>query len=294
MLSGYVAVVGRPNVGKSTLINALVGQKVTITSRRPQTTRWCVRGVLTLDDPEAQLVLVDTPGLHRPRTRLGERLNARSYRVLEEADCVLFVVEATAPEGPGDRLVAQHILTSIDPEQVVLVVNKTDAARKSRIAERLAEAALWGFGAYVPISALKGDGVERVVGELLTRIPEGPAMFPAEALHDHSDERMVAEVVREKLLRNLREELPHSVAVKTDSIEARGDLYRIGATVYVERDSQKGIVVGAGGRNLRDAGTAARLELEKTMGRKIFLDLRVKVEKNWQDYPDRIERLGLA
>lgn len=294
MRSGFVAVVGRPNVGKSTLINGLVGQKVTITSQRPQTTRLSMRGVLTVDDPAAQIVFVDTPGLHRPRTALGERLNSTAYRTLTDADCMLFVIDATARVGPGDRRIAEHLLETVDPERVILIVNKVDAARKSRVAERLGEAALWDFGAYIPVSALEGDGLERVVAELIPRLPEGPALYPPDVVSDRPEEVLIAETVREKLLPGLRQELPHSVAVKTEGIEVRDDgLTRIEAVIYVERESQKGIVVGAGGTNLRDAGTMARRELEEVLGRRVFLDLRVKVAKDWQRYPDRMERLGL-
>ncbi len=294
MRSGFVAVVGRPNVGKSTLINNLVGHKVTITSRRPQTTRLSVRGVLTVDDPAAQLIFVDTPGLHRPRTALGERLNSTAYRTVTDADCTAFVIDATARVGPGDRRIAEHLLDTVDPERVILIVNKVDAARPGRVAERLSEAALWDFGAYIPVSALECDGLERVVAELIPRLPVGPALYPPGVVSDRSDEVLIAETVREKLLPGLWQELPHSVAVKTEGIEVRKDGFtRIEAIIYVERESQKGIVVGAGGANLRDAGTKARLELEETLGRRVFIDLRVKVEKDWQRYPDRIERLGL-
>ena len=294
MRSGFVAVVGRPNVGKSTLINSLVGHKVSITSHRPQTTRLNVRGILTLEDAPAQIVFVDTPGLHRPRTALGERLNATAYRTLTYTDCALFIIDATARVGPGDRRIAEHLLETLDSEQVILIVNKVDIARKSRVAERLSEAALWDFGAYVPVSALTGDGLQRVVAELVPRLPEGPALYPPGTTSDQPEEVWIAETVREKLLPGLRQELPHSVVVRTDEVEVREDgLTRIHAVIFVERESQKGIVVGAGGTNLREAGTRARRELEEALGRKVYLDLRVKVEKDWQRYPDRIERLGL-
>ena len=294
MRSGFVAVVGRPNVGKSTLINSLVGHKVTITSERPQTTRLSVRGVLTVDDPAAQIVFVDTPGLHRPRTALGERLNSTAYRTVTGADCTAFVLDATGRVGPGDRRIAEHLLDTVDPEQVIVIVNKLDAASRGRVAERLSEAALWDFGAYIPVSALERDGLDRVVAELIPRLPEGLALYPPDVVSDRPDEVLIAETVREKLLPGLRQELPHSVAVKTEAIEVRDDgLTRIEAVIYVERESQKGIVVGAGGAKLRDAGTMARHELEQALRRRVFLDLRVKVEKDWQRYPDRIERLGL-
>ena len=297
MRSGFVAVVGRPNVGKSTLINGLVGSKVSITSRRPQTTRMTTRGIVTVGDrtaAEAQIVLVDTPGLHRPRTALGERLNSVVYRTLTEADCFLFVLDATGRVGPGDRRIAERLLGMGRRDMVIVIVNKVDISRKSRVAERLSEAAHWDFGAYIPVSALQGDGLDRVIGELIPRLPEGPTYYPPGTATDQPDEVLVAETVREKLLALLRDELPHSVAVKTDTIELREDgLMRIGTTIYVERESQKGMVIGAGGSVLRQVGTQARRELERNFSRKVFLNLRVKVEKDWQRHPDRIHRLGL-
>ena len=296
MRSGFAAVIGRPNVGKSTLINGLVGRKVSITSRRPQTTRMTTRGILTITDSDirAQIVLVDTPGLHRPRTALGERLNSAVYKTLDEADCCLFVIDATGKVGPGDRRIAERLIRAGLGESVILVVNKIDLVRKGRVAERLHEAAPWDFGAYVPVSALTGDGLDRVVDELVIRLPEGPAFYPAETKTDQPDEILVAETVREKLLDVLREEMPHSVAVKTEGIESSPDgLMRIEASIYVERSSQKGIVIGAGGSMIRKVGTEARRDLEEALSRRVFLDLRVRVEKDWQQHPDRIKRLGL-
>lgn len=296
MRTGFAAVVGRPNVGKSTLINGLVGRKVSITSRRPQTTRVTTRGILTIDGPggNAQIVLVDTPGLHRPRTALGDRLNAAAYRALAEADCFLFVIDATGRVGPGDRLIAERLIRTGRADQVVLIVNKIDLVRKGRVAERLAEAAPWDFGAYVPVSALTGDGLDRVVGELVPRLPEGPAHYPATMRTDQPEEVLVSETVREKLLAVLRDELPHSVAVKTETIErSPAGSIRIEASIYVERPAQKGIVIGAGGSMIRRAGTEARRDLEEYFSRQVYLDLRVRVEKDWQNRPDRIKRLGL-
>ncbi|MDE0171660.1 MAG: GTPase Era [bacterium] len=296
MKTGFAAVVGRPNVGKSTLINGLVGSKVSITSKRPQTTRLVARGILTIEGPDggAQIVLIDTPGLHRPRTALGERLNSIAYRSLVEADCFLFVIEATGKVGPGDRRIAERLIRIGPADKVIVIVNKIDLVRKGRVAERLSEAAPWDFGAYVPVSALTGDGLDRVVGELVPRLPEGPAHYPAGTSTDQPEEVLVAETVREKLLAVMRDELPHSVAVKTETIERRkGGSIRIEASIYVERLSQKGIVIGAGGSMIRQVGTEARLDLEKTLAGPVYLDLRVKVEKDWQRYPDRIRRLGL-
>ena len=297
MKSGFVAVVGRPNVGKSTMVNALVGQKVSITSSRPQITRNTIRGVVTLGDPEpeAQLVLVDTPGVHKPKNVLGERLNSLVYRSLADADAVVFVLDATQSIGPGDRRIAERLLSHEGAsDRVVVVVNKVDIAAKDKVAMQLVEASVWGFAAYVPVSSLKDDGIERIISELVPMMPEGPMYFPPDAISDQPEERIISEIIREKFLDRLREELPHSVAVKTEDVEVREDgLMRIEANVYVERDSQKGIVIGAGGSVLKAVGTAARFELEKLFGASVFLDLRVKVEKDWQRRPDLIERLGM-
>ena len=245
--SGFVPVVGRPNVGKSTLVNSLVGEKVAITSARPQTTRNTIRGVLTTD--EAQLVFVDTPGLHKPRTRLGARLNTLVDGSIAEADAVLFVLDATQRIGPGDRRIAERLLEAGAP--VVVAVNKVDAASQEQTIVQLGEAGEWDFDAYVPISALKDDGLDRVVRELVTLLPDGPFFFPPEMHTDQPDQFLAAELVREKYLWRLREELPHSVAVVVGDIETREDgVVVVPAIVYVERESQKGIVIGKGGEIL--------------------------------------------
>lgn len=293
MKSGFVAVVGRPNVGKSTLVNAMVGAKVSITSSRPQTTRNAIRGVVTLGVPEphAQIVLVDTPGLHKPKNALGERLNTLVYGTLKEVDAILFVLDATQKVGPGDRLIAERLMdTGTD---VIVVVNKVDRSNGDQIAERLVEASLWDFAAYVPISALEADAVERVTAEVLERMPEGPMYFPAGAVSDQPEELLVAEIVREKFLERLREELPHSLTVRTRDLEIQENgTMRIDAQVLVERESQKGIVIGKGASVLKAAGEEARKELEALFGEKVFLDLRVAVEKDWQRRPQMLDRLG--
>lgn len=287
--SGFVPVVGRPNVGKSTLVNSLVGEKVAITSARPQTTRNTIRGVLTTD--EAQLVFVDTPGFHKPRTTLGARLNTLVEGSIAEADAVLFVLDATQRIGPGDRRIAERLLQSGAP--VVVAVNKVDAASHEQTIVQLGEAGEWDFDAYVPISALKDDGLDRVVRELVTLLPDGPFFFPPEMHTDQPDQFLAAELVREKYLSRLREELPHSVAVVVGDIETRDDgVVVVPATVYVERESQKGIVIGKGGELAKAVGSEARPELERLFGAKVFLDLRVKVEKDWQRLDHALDRLG--
>jgi GTP-binding protein Era len=294
MRSGFVAVVGRPNVGKSTLVNALVGEKVAITSSRPQTTRNTIRGVLTIPpegEPEVQAVFVDTPGLHKPRTALGEHLNTLVVASVQDADLVLFVLDAHQPIGPGDRRVAERVRSS--GVEVVAVVNKVDVASPGEVVEMLAEASEWGFAAYVPISATKGDGIEAVAEEVLSRLPEGPPYFPPGMRSDQRDAFMIREIIREKYLDRLRDEVPHSLAVEIRDLETRenGTLY-VDAALVVERDSQKGIVIGHKGELIRQCGQEAREELERKFGAKVFLDLRVVVEKDWQEQPMLFDRLG--
>jgi len=288
--SGFVSVVGRPNVGKSTLVNALVGSKVAITSPRPQTTRNTIRGIVTTDD--VQVVLVDTPGLHRPRTALGERLNRLVENSLAEADAVLFVLDTTQRIGPGDRLIAQRL--SDAGTQTIVVCNKTDAASPDQITRQLAEAGEWDFTAYTPISALEGENLAPVLAEIEALLPEGPAYFPPGTVTDQPERLLFSELIREKFLARLREELPHSLAVVIEDIEEQANgVIRIEARLIVERDSQKGIIIGKGGTLIRDAGREAREEIESLVGAKVFLDLRAKVEKDWQQRPGMIERLGL-
>ncbi len=287
--AGFISVVGRPNVGKSTLVNALVGQKVAITSPRPQTTRNAIRGVATNGD--TQLVLVDTPGLHKPQNVLGERLNALVYGSIAEADAALFVLDAEQPIGPGDRLIAARLAESRAP--VVVAVNKVDRASQSEILTQLTRAGEWDFHAFVPISALKGDGLEALRGELEPLMPQSPFYFPPGMHSDQPDALLAAELVREKYLARLREELPHSLAVVVGDMEERenGALY-IPASVYVERQSQKGMVIGKGGELIKTVGAETRAELETIFGVPVFLDLRVKVEKDWQRKDSTLDRMG--
>jgi GTPase len=293
--SGFVAVVGRPNVGKSTLVNRLVGHKVSITSSRPQTTRSTIRGVLThrrsSGEPDWQMVLVDTPGLHRPRTELGSRLNRLVYGSLSEADATVFVIDATGPIGPGDRLIAERVAEADAP--IVVAVNKVDAAARGEVIAQLTAAAEWDFAAYVPVSALEGDGIEDLVSELAPRLPEGPLYFPEDQWSDQPEALVIAEIIREKFLERLRAELPHSLIVRVEDIDERDDgLVTIHADVIVERKSQRGIVIGKGGSLLQLAGSEARHELESLLGAKVNLQLQVSVEKDWQRRPVLLDRLG--
>jgi GTPase len=290
--TGLVALVGRPNVGKSTLVNRLVGEKVSITSSRPQTTRSVIRGVVNAGDGSWQMVLLDTPGLHKPKAELGSRLNRLVYGSLAEADVICFVIDATEPVGPGDRLIANRVADAGTP--VVLAVNKTDRASHGQVIPQLATAGEWDFDAYVPISALQGDGTDRLVSELSSRLPEGPALFPLDMASDQSEETLIAEIIREKFLGRLRDELPHSLHVRLTSMEDDGKILRVAADLLVERDSQKGIVIGKKGEMLGEAGSEARVELETILSSRVHLDLRVKVEPDWQRRPETLDRLGFG
>ena len=263
MRSGFISIVGRPNVGKSTLVNALVGEKVSITSSRPQTTRNTIRGILNKDD--MQIVFVDTPGLHRPRTALGSRLNRLVYGSLEETDAVLFVLDATQKIGPGDRLIAERLLEA--NATTIVVVNKVDIAKQEQILEQLSEAGEWDFRAYVPVSALEDDGTDSILSEVVPLLEEGPQFFPTDVHMDQPEKIYAGELIREKFLHRLREELPHSLAIVVDEIEPRdsGVTY-VGVSAYVERKSQKGIVIGKGGSLLKTVGSEARTELECFFG----------------------------
>lgn len=289
MKSGFVAVVGRPNVGKSTLVNQMVGAKVSITSTRPQTTRNAIRGVVNGDG--FQVVLVDTPGLHKPRTELGNRLNSLVYGTLADADAVLFVVDATMPVGPGDRLIAARLVES--GSDVVVAVNKVDAASRVETVSQLVEASEWPFEHYFPLSARTGEGVAELIEELVSRLDDGPQFYPVDMLTDQPESLVIAELIREKFLDRLRDELPHALVVRVEDLEQRADgLVDISADVVVERNSQKGIVIGKGGGLLKVAGTEARVELEALLGERVNLILHVVVEKDWQQSPQLLDRLG--
>jgi GTP-binding protein Era len=290
--SGFCSVVGRPNAGKSTLINALVGSKIVITSDKPQTTRHAVRGVL--NRPDAQLVLVDTPGLHRPRTLLGQRLNDVVRSTLSDVDVVAFCVPADQRVGPGDRYIAAEIGELSKP--LVAVVTKTDGVRSDQIAAQLiAVSKLADFADIVPVSAVRGDQLDVLVDVLARQLPPGPSLYPAQMSTDADLDTQIAELIREAALDDAREELPHSIAVTVEERnprEGRSDLIDIFATIHVERVSQKPIVIGTGGASLKRIGTIARAGIEDLLGRRVNLDLHVAVESNWQRDPKKLDRLG--
>ncbi len=295
--SGFACLVGRPNAGKSTLTNALVGQKVAITSSKPQTTRHTIRGIVHRID--AQLVLVDTPGLHRPRTLLGERLNDLVRQALLEVDVVGFCVPADERVGPGDRFIAAELAEIRTP--VVVIVTKTDRVDRVRLTEQLlAVSELVGAADVVPVSARDAFQLDVLTDVLVGHLPVGPALYPEGELTDEPEAVMVAELVREAALEGVRDELPHSLAVVVEEILPREDrppdspLLDVRVHLFVERESQKAIVIGRGGSRLREVGTTARRGIEGLLGCRVHLDLRVKVAKDWQRDPKQLHRLGFS
>lgn len=294
--SGFVCLVGRPNTGKSTLTNALVGSKVAITSNRPQTTRHTIRGIVHRAD--FQIVLVDTPGLHRPRTLLGKRLNDLVRETYSDVDVIGLCVPADEDIGPGDRWIYEQIRESAPRTTLVVIVTKVDKVPRDRVAAQLMavdELAGEYAAAIVPVSATTGEQVDVLIGVLADQLEPGPAYYPDGELTDEPEETLMAELIREAALEGVRDELPHSLAVVIDEVEPRADrddLIDVHAILYVERDSQKGIVIGHRGARLKEVGTRARRQIEKLLGTKVYLDLRVKVAKNWQQDPKQLGRLG--
>ena len=297
--AGFACLVGRPNAGKSTLTNALVGQKVAITSSKPQTTRHTIRGIATTAG--AQLVLVDTPGLHRPRTLLGERLNDLVRETLLEVDVIGFCLPADQRPGPGDTYIARELteLQRGKRKPVVAIATKSDRTSKGQLAEHLiAIDQLGSWDAIVPCSATRGDQLDVLLDVLCSYLPPSPQLYPDGVLTDEPEAVLVAELVREAALEGVRDELPHSLAVVVEEMEPRegrptdNPLLDVRVNVFVERASQKAIVIGRGGSRLRDVGTTARKAIEALLGQKVFLDLHVKVAKDWQRDPKQLQRLG--
>jgi GTPase len=286
--------VGRPNVGKSTLMNALVGTKVAITSSRPQTTRRAIRGIV--HRPDAQLIIVDTPGLHRPRTLLGERLDSLVRSTLTEVDVIGFCIPAPDPIGPGDKYLAAELAGLSRRTPVVAIVTKTDQATPDQVAVQLAAVAELGDWAdIVPVSAVADFQLDVLADVLVSHLPPGRPLYPDGELTDEPEQLMVAELIREAVLEGVRDELPHSIAVVVEEMkprEGRDDLIDVYAFMYVERPSQKSIVIGAKGARLKEVGTQARGQIEALLGSKVFLDLRIKVAKDWQRDPKQLRRLG--
>ncbi|MEV7768392.1 GTPase Era [Microbacterium sp. NPDC086615] len=291
--SGFVTFVGRPNVGKSTLTNALVGEKVAITSDKPQTTRRAIRGIV--NRPGGQLVVVDTPGIHRPRTLLGQRLNDLVEQVLGDVDVIAFCAPATEKVGPGDRRIAES-LSGYPRAKKVALVTKTDAATRDQITERLVEvdSLREDWAAVIPLSAVTNDQLDVLSDELLALMPEGPALYDDDITTDETLEDRIAEIIREAALHGVRDELPHSIAVTIDDVAPRegSDLTDVWANIIVERDSQKAIIIGRKGTRLADVGARARAGIEPLVGGRVYLSLHVRVAKEWQRDAKQLGRLG--
>ena len=286
--SGFVAFVGRPNVGKSTLTNAIVGSKVAITSSKPQTTRRAIRGIRT--EQSGQLIVVDTPGFHKPKTLLGKRLNSVVEETLTEVDVICFCTPANEALGPGDQMIVDEI-SKFKRTKKIAVVTKQELASKEQVARHLLQVSqLTEWDEIIPVSAVTGEQIERLIELLISHLPEGPALYPADAIDEQSVEDITCELIREAALEKLREELPHSLAVTVDEISEDGK--KIFASLWVERDSQKGILIGKGGQQLKAIGSDARKEIEERLGEKIFLSLQVKVASNWQQDPKKLGKLG--
>jgi len=301
MRSGFTCIVGRPNVGKSTLTNAMVGQKVAITSDRPQTTRHTIRGIVT--KPVGQLILIDTPGVHKPKTLLGERLNALVADTWSEVDVVVMCFPANEAIGPGDRFIAEQI-AAIPRVKKVAVVTKIDTTDKQAVGEQLLAVQQLGqdlgidWAELVPVSAVADNQVDLLTDLLMGMLPEGQILYPDGELTDEPELIMIAELIRESALEGVHDELPHSIAVVIDEMAMRPDrpddkpLMDIFALIYVERESQKHIVIGKGGSRLKEVGTEARIAISKLLGVPVYLDIRVKIAKDWQRDPKQLSRLG--
>lgn len=290
--SGFASFVGRPNVGKSTLTNALVGEKIAITSDKPQTTRRAIRGIVNA--PTGQIIVVDTPGLHRPRTLLGERLNDLVESTLGDVDVIGFCIPANEKIGPGDTFINEE-LSKFRKAKLVAVVTKSELVSRDKLAEQLvAVSNLREWEAIIPVSAVDGSQVDELSEVLIALLPKSPALYPTDITTDETLEMRICELIREAALEGVRDELPHSLAVTIDEMGDRenSNLFDIHANLWVERDSQKGIVIGRGGSRLKDVGSRARGEIEKLLGLKVFLSLRVKVSPDWQRDPKALGRLG--
>lgn len=299
--SGFACIVGRPNVGKSTLTNQLVGQKISIISKQPQTTRHAIRGIV--HNEKGQIVLVDTPGIHKPKTLLGSKLNELVKQTWSEVDVILFCIPADQKIGPGDKFIAQEIM-KYSKKPKIGVLTKIDSVKQNVIAERLVELDKlakeleFEWEEIIPISSQTGENLDNLIGLIIKYLPEGPELYPQEVITDESIETMISEYIREAALEDLREELPHSLAVVVQKIETDEDrpadkpLMKIYAEIYVERDSQKGIIIGNKGSKLKEIGSTSRKQIEKLVGMKVYLDLQVKVALNWQTDQNQLTKLG--
>jgi GTP-binding protein Era len=289
--SGFVSIIGRPNVGKSTFLNRVIGQKIAIMSDKPQTTRNKVQGVYTTDD--SQIIFIDTPGIHKPKHRLGDFMMKVATNALREVDAILFMVNVTEPRGAGDDFIIEKLKGLDTP--IILVMNKIDLIHPDELPKVIEQYTNeLDFAAYVPISALQGNNVEPLLGEIKKLLPEGPMYYPADQVTDHPERFIISEMIREKVLHKTRDEVPHSIAVAIESIKKRENsgMIDVEAVIMVERDSQKGIIIGKKGTMLREIGTDARHDIEALLGTKVYLNLWVKVQKDWRNKMGQLRDLG--
>lgn len=288
--SGFIAIVGRPNAGKSTLLNALMAEKIVIISNKPQTTRNNIQGILTKED--VQYVFIDTPGVHKPQHELGKTLNRSAYNALKDVDVIYLIVDASAPYGKGDEFLLSRIKENNAP--IFLVLNKVDKLKKEKVMKLIVE---WNerhtFKEIFPISAMNAKNLDRLLDVTKTYLPEGPKFFPDDMRSDHDDKFLISEMIREKVLYKTEEEIPHSVAVVLESIEEIKKDVHIKALIIVERDSQKGILIGKQGSMIKAIGTSARLDIERFLHKHIFLELFVRVEKNWRNKESKLQQFGI-
>ncbi|RMG69415.1 MAG: GTPase Era [Nitrospirae bacterium] len=290
--SGYVSIIGRPNVGKSTLLNSILGDKIAIVTRRPQTTRNRILGVKTTED--AQIIFIDTPGIHRPRERLGEFMLREAKAAIKEVDLILFMVEPRMP-GTGEKKVLELLRDALSkrPRPLFLLINKIDLIRKAELLVIIdAYRRLYDFQEIIPISALKGDGIDRVLNSVIEYLPEGPKYYPDDMVTDQLERFMVSEMIREKIMALTEDEIPYSVAVEIINWEEKSDIIVIGANIYVEKESQKGIIIGKKGSRLKKIGTLARQDIERLLNTRVYLELWVKVKEDWRDRPGILRELG--
>jgi GTPase len=287
--SGFISIIGRPNVGKSTLLNAILGEKVAITTDKPQTTRNIIRGIYT--DNDAQLVFIDTPGIHRPRTKLGSYMTDTAVRTLEEVDLILFIVDDSLIAGPGDKYI-MDLLTQVKTP-AYLLINKIDLIEPAQYKTLFEEYEKLGlFKEIIGISALENKNVDTLVGKLKDSVEEGPMYFPADQVTDHPERFLVGEIIREKLLKYLEDEIPHGVAVEIEAYEEKPNITNISAVIYCEKKSHKGMIIGKEGRKLKGVGKSAREDMEALLGTKVFLQLWVKVKENWRDSDTALSGFG--
>ena len=295
MKAGFVAIIGRPNVGKSTFLNRVLGEKVAIATAKPQTTRNAIKGIHTIkndrDEPEAQIIFIDTPGIHKARNKLGEAMDRSAFQALQDVDLILFMVDGTLPRGKGDTFVLDTIRGLSAP--IFLLINKIDEADPAVFKEGYDYYEGTGlFEGIYGISAKDGTHVDELVGQMVAKLPEGPLFFPEDMITDHPEKFLVSEIIREKILLYLDEEVPHGVAVEIESFEEGDQLTRIGAVIYCEKKSHKGILIGKGGKKLKGIGRSARLDIEALLACKVYLNLWVKVRENWRDSEREVRRFG--